>query len=115
MKIEINLNFTEAALKELKRAKKAGDFEDDSLVRVAATAGGCSGFMYNMKFVSPDEIDEKNDFIEDRDGLNVVTDRKSLLLLDGTTVDWIDDLTQRGFAFKNPNAQSSCGCGQSFS
>jgi len=115
MKIEVDLKITDGAIKEFKRAlAEMGDESSSNLVRVSVQGGGCSGFMYGLGFVSPDEV-ESNDIVEEFDGLKVVVDKKSVLYLDGTTIDWVDDLAQRGFKFDNPNAKKTCGCNKSFS
>ena len=114
MKIEINLKVADAAIKEFNRAlSESGD--SANLVRVSVQGGGCSGFMYELGFVGKDDVNDEQDIVEDYDGLKIVVDKKSLLYLDGTTIDWVEDLNQRGFKFDNPNAKKSCGCSKSFS
>ena len=81
-------------------------------LRVAVRPGGCSGFSYEMFFdneVSDD--DNKVRFGE----VDVIVDASSAMLLEGATLDYKDGLNQAGFAIDNPNAQRTCGCGQSFS
>lgn len=86
---------------------------DESLaLRVAVRPGGCSGFSYDMFFdteVSDDDL--TNDF----NGVKVVVDPSSAMMLEGATLDYADGLTQAGFSINNPNAQRTCGCGSSFS
>lgn len=113
MQVEVKLTFSESAIKQLKRTKEDNNLGTDDLVRIAVKGGGCSGFMYDMQFVPRSSVVE-TDFVQDHDGVEVVVDKKSLLYLDGTTVDWKEDLNHQGFAFENPNATKSCGCGQSF-
>lgn len=113
MKVDINFKITDSAIKEIKKAMQDSELIDH-VVRVSVQAGGCSGFMYGLGFEEKSEINEKDDLIEVYDDLNVVVDKKSLLFLDGVTIDWIDDLNQRGFKFNNPNATKTCGCGKSF-
>ena len=74
---------------------------------------GCSGFSYSLGF--DDKTDDVIDHVSEQHGLQVAVDKKSHLLLDGTTVDFHDGLEKRGFTFENPNATKSCGCGSSFS
>lgn len=114
MNIDIDLKITEGAIKEFKKAMVESG-EDNSLVRVSVQGGGCSGFMYGLGFIKQDEVISNQDIVEDFDGLKVVVDKKSLLYLDGTTIDWVEDLSQRGFKFNNPNAKKVCGCNKSFS
>jgi iron-sulfur cluster assembly accessory protein len=86
---------------------------DTSLaLRVAVRPGGCSGFSYEMFFDTDIAADDlKADF----SGVTVVTDPSSAQLLDGATLDYKDGLQEAGFAINNPNAERTCGCGQSFS
>jgi len=86
--------------------------EPDLALRVAVRPGGCSGFSYEMFFDSDVAGD---DVIADYDGVKVVVDPSSAQLLSGATLDYKDGLQQAGFAIDNPNAQRTCGCGQSFS
>lgn len=114
MKVEIDLKVTDAAVKEFKRALSETD-GSESVVRVSVQGGGCSGFMYGLGFVPEGDINPDSDIVEEFDGLKVVVDKKSLMFLDGTTIEWIESLDQRGFKFNNPNAKKSCGCSKSFS
>jgi len=86
--------------------------EADLALRVAVRPGGCSGFSYDMFFDSDVAGD---DVIVDYNGVKVVVDPSSAQLLDGATLDYKDGLQQAGFAIDNPNAQRTCGCGNSFS
>lgn len=107
---------TEKAIKELKRVKEDQKMPDDTFVRVAISGGGCSGFMYNLNFDEASKFDEKMDTVcQETDGIKIVVDKKSDLYLDGTTLDFYEDLAKRGFTFSNPSATKSCGCGSSFS
>ncbi|MFN0089553.1 MAG: iron-sulfur cluster insertion protein ErpA [Acidimicrobiales bacterium] len=81
-------------------------------LRVAVRPGGCSGFSYEMFF---DTEIESDDLTELQGGVKVVVDPSSATLLKGATLDYKDGLQQAGFAIDNPNAQRTCGCGQSFS
>jgi len=86
---------------------------DDALaLRVAVRPGGCSGFSYEMFFDSDVATD---DVTTDHGGVRVIVDQSSAQLLTGATLDYKDGLDQSGFAITNPNAQRTCGCGQSFS
>ncbi len=75
--------------------------------------GGCSGFQYSLGF--DNATDEVKDEVMDQHGIKVAVDKRSMLYLDGATVDFHDGLDKRGFTFVNPNAVKSCGCGSSFS
>ena len=81
-------------------------------LRVAVRPGGCSGFSYEMFFDSDVAAEDQT---ADFDGVRVVVDASSATLLTGATLDYKDGLQQAGFAIDNPNAQRTCGCGQSFS
>lgn len=85
---------------------------DNSNIRVAVQGGGCSGLMYDLEFDA--QINEKDEVFEDK-GVKILVDRKSLLYLLGTTLDFSDGLNGKGFQFVNPNASRTCGCGESFS
>lgn len=81
-------------------------------VRVSVKGGGCSGLMYDLVF--DDQMKEGDKTFEDN-GVKVVVDRKSILYLAGTTLDFSGGLNGKGFQFVNPNASRTCGCGESFS
>ena len=89
------------------------DEEDEGLfLRMAVRPGGCSGFEYEMFFDSESEDD---DLVQMFEGLSVVLDPSSAMLLQGATLNYVDGLEKSGFDIDNPNAQRTCGCGQSFS
>jgi iron-sulfur cluster assembly protein/iron-sulfur cluster insertion protein len=90
----------------------AQEGEAGLMLRVAVRPGGCSGFSYEMYFDSERETD---DITADYEGVTVVVDPSSAQLLDGASLDFKDGLQGAGFAINNPNAQRTCGCGQSFS
>lgn len=81
-------------------------------LRVAVEGGGCSGFQYEIKV---DQGAAADDLVIERDGARLFVDPISLPFLLGSEVDWVDELIGASFKVKNPNAQSSCGCGVSFS
>ena len=85
---------------------------EEYFVRVSVTSGGCSGLSYSLEF---DNEVGKHDKKFDIDGVPVVVDSKSYLYLNGTTLDFVTEGLQSGFAFVNPQAKSTCGCGTSFS
>ncbi len=84
---------------------------EDLALRVYVTPGGCSGFSYGMTFA---EGAEEGDTVAEQDGVRVVVDPMSAMYLKGAEIDFVDALMGGGFALRNPNAVSSCGCGQSF-
>jgi iron-sulfur cluster assembly accessory protein len=81
-------------------------------LRVAVRPGGCSGYSYEMFF---DADRAEDDQLADYNGVQVVVDPSSAMLLEGATLDYKDGLQGAGFSIENPNAQRTCGCGQSFS
>jgi iron-sulfur cluster assembly protein/iron-sulfur cluster insertion protein len=90
----------------------AQEGQDGLMLRVAVRPGGCSGFSYEMFF---DTEKDSDDLVDDTAGVPVVVDPSSAQLLTGATLDYKDGLQGAGFAIDNPNAQKTCGCGQSFS
>ena len=86
--------------------------EDEEIVRVAVVGGGCSGFTYILDFTQ--DVDEE-DIQLDIPGVKVYIDPHSADILKNTTVDYQSGLQQHGFVFRNPDANSTCGCGMSFS
>ena len=81
-------------------------------VRVGVKSGGCSGLSYELKF--DNKLLENDKIFEDND-IKIVVDKKSLLYLVGTTLEYSGGLNGKGFVFINPNANRTCGCGESFS
>lgn len=79
-------------------------------LRVFVETGGCSGFQYGMSF----DAAKADDTEFDSEGVAILVDPASLAYLNGTSIDFDDGLQGKGFEIKNPNAQSSCGCGKSF-
>jgi iron-sulfur cluster assembly protein len=90
---------------------KEGKAETHGL-RMKVIGGGCSGLRYELAF--DDQVREVDTEIE-VGGVRVILDEKSALYLAGTTLDFVDTLTESGFKMNNPNASSTCGCGESFS
>ena len=90
----------------------AKDNKEGQFVRVTVSGGGCSGLSYKMDFdnkINPDDQE-----FEDK-GVKLVTDLRSFLYVCNTTLDFSDGLNGKGFVFNNPNANRTCGCGESFS
>lgn len=80
-------------------------------LRLGVVGGGCSGLSYQFKFAAQER---PKDYVFEFDDVKVFVDPKSILYLDGVTLDWEDSLVQSGFVFHNPYASKSCGCGTSF-
>ena len=81
-------------------------------VRVGVKSGGCSGLSYDLKF---DKEQEDGDKVFEDNGVKIIVDKKSFLYLIGTTLEYSGGLNGTGFVFNNPNANRTCGCGESFS
>jgi len=86
---------------------------DSHHLRVGVKGGGCSGLSYVMDF--DNKIEDTDETVEIDGGLKVIIDRKSVLYLYGTELDYSDGLNGKGFQWGNPNASRTCGCGESFS
>ncbi|MFZ5843561.1 MAG: iron-sulfur cluster assembly protein IscA [Pseudomonadota bacterium] len=81
-------------------------------VRLGVKTTGCSGLSYVLEFV--DEVNEAEDAVFTDKGVNVIIDKKSLVFLDGTELDFTREGLNEGFKFNNPNVKGECGCGESF-
>ncbi len=106
------IQVTDKAKEQISTLRNEEGHPENSNVRVSVKGGGCSGLMYDLSFDT--QISDKDDVFEDK-GVKVIVDRKSLLYLLGTTLDFTDGLNGKGFQFVNPNASRTCGCGESFS
>ena len=107
--VSVNLTITEKAQSML--AEAFGDDENSALL-VGVSAGGGSGFIYDLQIVEYAEIECQELFI---DGIRVLVPNAASHLLNGIEIDYEDKLMGGGFKINNPNAKSSCGCGESFS
>ncbi len=90
----------------------AEEGKPNAFIRVGVEGGGCSGLMYKLEF---DNIIKENDKEFEDNGVKIVADKKSILYLAGTILDFSGGLNGKGFVFNNPNAGRTCGCGESFS
>lgn len=106
------IQVTDKAVTQLHKLKKEEGHPEEANLRVSVEGGGCSGLMYDLKFDINKSDDD--DVFEDK-GFTILVDKKSLLYLLGTTLDFTDGLNGNGFQFINPNATRTCGCGESFS
>ena len=95
----------------LELRKEEGRTENEN-IRVSVKGGGCSGLMYDLGF---DATMVDTDHVFEDKGVKILVDRKSLLYLAGTVLEFSDGLNGKGFQFVNPNASRTCGCGESFS
>lgn len=105
------ISLTEGAARRIAELK-VQEGVPGAFLRIAVSGGGCSGFQYAFSF---EEARAPDDIVFERNGVAVVVDETSLGLLAGSQVDFVEDLMGASFRIENPNAASSCGCGQSFS
>jgi iron-sulfur cluster assembly accessory protein len=103
------VSITERAAEKIKQLQ-AAENKDSQGLRLKVVGGGCSGLQYKMDL----DLQKPGDRIFEKDGAKVLVDMKSLLYLNGTELDYKEDLMQSGFVFQNPNVKRSCGCGTSF-
>lgn len=105
------IQLTPGAVKEVKHLLKELGAPSGHGLRLGVKGGGCSGFSYVLEFGEPkdsDNVYEVEDFV-------VIVDKSQEMYLAGTELDYEEGLNNRGFIFKNPNAETTCGCGTSFS
>ena len=103
---------TERAAEKIKKVFETHKMPEGSCLRVGVKGGGCSGFNYYLDVTQEPAADDE---VSESHGVRVVCDLKSSLYLNGTEVDYEDELLKGGFVFNNPNAKTKCGCGASFS
>lgn len=105
------ITLTPAASKEIKKIMLEQKVPDEVRIRVGVKGGGCAGFTYTFEF---DSKKGKFDLEFESQGLTILADKKSLLYIKNTEIDWSYSLMDRGLKFNNPGAKSSCGCKTSF-
>ena len=107
------INVSDTAKHKVQNLMKEDGFNPNTdFVRVGVKSGGCSGLSYDLKF---DQDQKENDKVFESNGVKIIVDTKSFLYLIGTTLEYSGGLNGTGFVFKNPNANRTCGCGESFS
>jgi iron-sulfur cluster assembly protein len=107
------IQVSEIAKDKVVSLMEEGGFDaSKDFVRVGVKSGGCSGLSYDLKF---DKVQLDNDKVFEINNIKIIVDKKSFLYLVGTTLDYSGGLNGSGFVFKNPNANRTCGCGESFS
>lgn len=106
------INITDKAKNRIVELRTEEGRTEDHNIRVSVKGGGCSGLMYDLGF--DEKIEEGDQVFQDKE-VKILVDKKSLLYLLGTTLDFTDGLNGKGFQFINPNAGRTCGCGESFS
>mgnify|MGYP000998771509 CR=1 FL=1 len=106
------ITVSERAASQVEALMSGEDLSNDYFIRVSVVGGGCSGLSYKMDF---DNESQEGDQEFESNGHKIVCDMKSFLYLCGTELDFTDGLNGKGFQFNNPNANRTCGCGESFS
>ena len=106
------IQISDGAVNKILSLADTEDDADDLNLRVYVTGGGCSGFQYGFSF---DKVIDEEDTCITKDGANLVVDSLSLQYLEGSTVDYTEDLMGSKVVITNPNATTTCGCGESFS
>jgi len=107
------IRVSETAKQRVTLLMTEGGFDaEKDFVRVGVKSGGCSGLSYELNF--DNKVDEADKVFEDN-AVRIIVDKKSFLYLVGTTLEYSGGLNGKGFVFNNPNAQRTCGCGESFS
>ncbi len=106
------ITVTEKAKNRITELKKESSLSEAHFLRVGVESGGCSGLSYKLDF---DNAVKDGDEVIEYNGVRVVTDKRSVLYLFGTELDFTDGLNGKGFTFNNPNASRTCSCGESFS
>ena len=101
-----------AKQKVIEMMQESGFDTSSDFVRVGVKSGGCSGLSYELKF---DKEQHENDKVFESNGVKIAVDKKSFLYLVGTILEYSGGLNGKGFVFNNPNANRTCGCGDSFS
>ena len=109
--METMITITEKAKNRIIDLRKESNYTEDYFLRVGVDSGGCSGLSYKLDF---DNLLKDGDEVMDLGGVKVVTDKRSVLYLFGTELDFTDGLNGKGFSFNNPNASRTCSCGESF-
>jgi len=107
------IKVSESAKQKVVSLMAEGGFDaSQDYVRVGVKSGGCSGLSYELDF---DRKVEEGDKVFEDNSVRIIVDKKSFLYLVGTTLEYSGGLNGKGFVFNNPNAQRTCGCGESFS
>lgn len=107
------IDTTEKALEQILKLREEEGHTIDHFLRIEVKGGGCSGMTYDLTYDT--NFDETKDRLFEKEGINIVTNIKSLLYIMDTELDYTDGLNGNGFSFNNPNATRTCGCGESFS
>ncbi|MEH6536678.1 MAG: iron-sulfur cluster assembly accessory protein [Psychroserpens sp.] len=106
------IKVSDTAKKKVIELMSDDGYSATDFVRVGVKSGGCSGLSYDLKF---DKEQKEDDKVFEDNGVKIIVDKKSFLYLIGTTLEYSGGLNGAGFVFNNPNANRTCGCGESFS
>ncbi len=107
------IKVSDSAKERVEQLMKEGGYNiQHDFVRVGVKSGGCSGLSYELSF---DQNKQENDKVFEDNKIKIAVDKKSFLYLIGTTLEYSGGLNGKGFVFNNPNANRTCGCGESFS
>ncbi len=104
------IELTDSAIQHLRVLLKERGEPDGAGLRLRVERGGCAGMQYTMSV----DQQQEGDTVSGKDGVSVLVDAASLPFLDGSVIDYVDDLNDAGFKVRNPHAARSCGCGTSF-
>ena len=107
--MSLNVTLSASAAKQINTIMAAQ--ADAQFLRIGVVGGGCSGFSYVFS-IDSDKADD--DLTFERNGVTVLVDEMSIQYIEGSEIDWVDDMIGASFQIKNPNATASCGCGTSF-
>lgn len=105
------INISESAKKKVLSLMEEEGVDKNAFIRVGVESGGCSGLSYKLSFDTELKPDDK---VFEDNGIKIAVDKKSILYLAGTTLEYSGGLNGKGFVFNNPNASRTCGCGESF-
>lgn len=109
-----NLIFSKTASERTKELAHKNGYKQ-AFLRLSVSGGGCAGFSYHFDLIEDKDIDKEEDIIVSNDDAKLVVDKISFEILEGSEIDYTQELIGSAFVVKNPNAQSTCGCGTSFS
>ncbi|MCO5232887.1 MAG: iron-sulfur cluster assembly accessory protein [Chitinophagales bacterium] len=106
-----NIQLSPSAIKEIKRLISDENIPNEKYLRLGVKGGGCAGFSYILEF----DLPKNTDYLFNIEGINIALDKAQDIYITGSIIDFKIGLDNRGFVFNNPNADTTCGCGTSFS
>ena len=111
MRLKQVMEVTPIASRKIKELLLVNDKE---YLKIGVKTRGCNGMMYTMNYMNENERKKLDELVETEDGAKIVVDTNALMSIIGTKMDYVSDRLKSEFTFENPNAKSSCGCGESF-